>query len=71
MLSSEAVTALTGYILKITIFDLITAHTPISAQSRNSVVFRLQPVSFFFTSFLKAYVMGTHLNCIDLSMQFK
>ena len=21
--------------------------------------------------FLKAYVVGTHLNCIDLSMQFK
>ena len=33
-----------------TIFDLITTHTPISAQSRNSVVFRLQPVYFFFTS---------------------
>ena len=33
-----------------TVFDLITAHTPISAQSRNSVVFRLQPVYFFFTS---------------------
>ena len=32
------------------VFDLITAHTPISAQSRNSVVFRLQPVYFFFTS---------------------
>ena len=34
----------------VTVFDLITAHTPISAQSRNSVVFRLQPVFFFFTS---------------------
>ena len=40
---------------KNTVFDLITAHTPISAQSRNSI----------------AYVVGTHLNCIDLSMQFK
>ena len=30
-----------------TVFDLITTHTPISAQSRNSVVFRLQPVYFF------------------------
>ena len=37
-------------ILLYTVFDLITAHTPISAQSRNSVVFRLQPVYFFFTS---------------------
>ena len=34
----------------ITVFDLITVHTPISAQSRNSVVFRLQPMYFFFTS---------------------
>ena len=29
-----------------TVFDLITAHTHISAQSSNSVVFRLQPVYF-------------------------
>ena len=55
----------------ITVFDLITAHTPISAQSRNSVVFRLQPVYFFLYFFTKAYVVGTLLNCIDKSMQFK
>ena len=55
----------------ITVFDLITAHTPISAQSRNSVDFRLQPVYFFLYFFTKAYVVGTHLNCIDKSMQFK
>ena len=30
-----------------TVFDLITAHIPISAQSSNSIVFRLQPVYFF------------------------
>ena len=34
----------------LTAFNLITAHTPISAQSRNSIIFRLQPVYFFFTS---------------------
>ena len=45
--------------------------TPISAQSSNSIGFRLQPVSFLSTLFIKAYVVGTHLNCIDLSMQFK
>ena len=45
-----------------TVFDLITAHTLISAQSRNSVVFRLQPVYFFLYFFTKAYVVGTHLN---------
>ena len=33
-----------------TVFDLISAHTPISAQSSNSVVFRLQPVYFLSTS---------------------
>ena len=54
-----------------TVFDLITAHTPISTQSRNSVGFRLQPVYFFLYVFIKAYVVGTHLNCIDLSIQFK
>ena len=33
-----------------TVFDLITARTPISAQSSNSMVFRLQPVYFLSTS---------------------
>ena len=45
-----------------TVLDLISAHTPISAQSSNSAVLKLQPVCFF----VKAYVVGTHLNCIDL-----
>ena len=44
------VIGLTYYIVTCTVFNLITAHIPISAQSRNSVVFRLQPVYFFFTS---------------------
>ena len=26
---------------------------------------------FFLIFFIKAYAVGTHLNCIDLSMQFK
>ena len=55
----------------VTVFDLITAHTPISAQSSDFVVLRLQAVYFFVYFFIKAYVVGTHLNCIDLSMQFK
>ena len=54
-----------------TVFDLITAHTPISAQSSNSVDFRLQPVYFFVYFFIKAYVVGTHLNCIDLKIRKK
>ena len=33
-----------------TVFNLITAHTPTSAQSSSSVVFRLQPVYFSSTS---------------------
>ena len=49
-----------------TVFDLITAHTPISAQSSN-----ITASIFFLYFFTKAYVVGTHLNCIDLSMQFK
>ena len=39
-------------------------------ESSNSVVFRLQP-GYFLSTIFKAYVVGTHLNCIDLSMQFK
>ena len=46
-----------------TVFALIAAHTPISAQSSNAVHF------VYFS--MKAYVMDTPLNCIDLLMQFK
>ena len=56
---------------KDTVFDLITARTPISAQSSNSIIFRLQPVYFMSISYkgiccgysfdIKAYVVGTHL----------
>ena len=53
-----------------TVFELITAQTPISTQSSNSVIFRLQPVYIVVYFLIKAYVVGTHLNCIDLSMQF-
>ena len=42
---------------KHTVFDLITAHIPISAQLSNSVVLRLQPVYFFVYFFIKAYVV--------------
>ena len=74
------------------IFDLITAHTPISALSSNSIVFRLPPVYGLSTSLQRhmlwvpvwiasacqvdaiqmsthnvSYVVGTYLNCIDLS----
>ena len=33
--------------IRITVFDLITTHAPISAKSSNFVVFRLQPVYFY------------------------
>ena len=39
----------------LTVFDLITAHTPISAQSSNSLVFRLQLLYFLSTSLLGIY----------------
>ena len=54
-----------------TVFDIITAHTPISAQSSNSVLFQITASVFSLYLFIKAYVVGTHLDCIDLSMQFK
>ena len=31
----------------------------------------LQTPALVLYFFIKAYVVGTHLNCIDLSMQFK
>ena len=52
-------------------FDLITAHTPISEQSSCYMVFRLQSVYFFIHFFIKAYVVGTYLNCLNKLRQFK
>ena len=41
-------------------FDLITTHIPISAQSSNSIVFRLYTSSVLFVYFfIKAYAVGT------------
>ena len=40
----------------ITVFDLITAHTPIRAQSSNSIVFSLQPV-YFLSNSLKRHML--------------
>ena len=54
----------------LTVFDLITAHTPISPQSSNSVD-QIRGSVLFVYFFIMAYVVGTHLNCINLSMQFK
>ena len=52
------------------IFDLITTHTPISTvkQFRN---LQITASVLFVYFFIKAYAVDTHLNCIDLSMQFK
>ena len=58
---------------KHTIIDLlvITAHAPLSAQSSNLVVFRLQLMYLYLLRFKKSYVVGIHLNCLDKSRQFK
>ena len=48
-----------------TVFDLITAHAPISTQSSNLVVIRLITTNVLL--FTKTYVVGTHLNCLDMS----
>ena len=37
---------------------------PVSAQSRNFVILRLQPMFFYLYFFIKAYVVSTRLNCI-------
>ena len=49
-----------------TVFDLITAQTPISTQSSNSVQFQITTCVHFVYFFIKAYVVATNLNCIDL-----
>ena len=48
------------------VFDLISAHTPISTVKQFQFTARVLFVYFF----TKTYVVGTYLNCIDLSMQF-
>ena len=58
-----------GYVNISTVFDLITTHTHISAQSSNFLVIRLQAVTIYF--FMKAYAVGTHLICLDKSRLFK
>ena len=47
-----------------TIFDLITTQSPIGTQTSNFLVFRLQPFTFLCFS-IKAYVVGTDLNCLS------
>ena len=39
--------------------------------SNNAYAMFLYVFFFFLIFFIKAYVVGTHLNCIDKSMQFK
>ena len=55
------------------VFDVITAHAPVSTQSSNSVVHCIQITAIvnFVYYFIKAFVVRTHLNCIDLSMRLK
>ena len=53
-----------------TVFDLITTHTPISTVKKFHNLQITASVLFLYF-FIKEYVVGTHLNCIDLSMQFK
>ena len=46
------------------VFDLITAHAPISAQSS-----LCSQCTFICFVIKKTYVVGTHLNCLDKSVQ--
>ena len=43
----------------------------LKARSANDLFNGVYAMFFFFSDFIKAYVVGTHLNCIDKSMQFK
>ena len=52
------------------VFDLITAHTPISALSSNFMASDCSLWNIIYC-FIIAYVVCTHLNCLDKSRQFK
>ena len=56
--------------IKLSVFYLITAHTPIRTYSSNFVILRLQPM-YLYLLFIKAYIVDTHLNGLDKSRQFK
>ena len=57
--------------VKYTVFNLITAHTPLSTLSSNSLVFKLQPVYFYLLVFKSIYIVGIQMNRLDKSRQFK
>ena len=42
-----------------------------SAKDLSNDAYAMFFVCFLHIAFIKAYVVGTHLNCIDKSMQFK
>ena len=54
-----------------TVFDLITAHTLISAQSSSFVVFKLQPVYFFYLFLYKSKCCWYSFELQDKSRSFK
>ena len=58
------------YSILYTVFDPITAHAPISAQSNKNLKDYNQ-CTFIYFFMKKTYVVGTHLNCLDKSRQFK
>ena len=54
-----------------TVLDLITADTSYKRTVKQFRCLQITASVFSRYFFIKAYVVGTHLNCIDLSMQFK
>ena len=47
-------------------------YVPIPIKDDQKRTYLMMIMRFFFLIFfIKAYVVGTHLNCIDKSMQFK
>ena len=42
-----------------------------SAKDSSNDAYAISLCFLFLISFIKAYVVGTHLNCVDKSMQFK
>ena len=49
------------------VIKYVSTYTKGTLKNRSAIFFFF----FFLIFFMKAYVVGTHLNCIDKSMQFK
>ena len=59
-------------VISFTVFDVTwLSHIPYKHTAKPFHSFQITASVLFVYFFIKAYVVSTHLSCIDLSMQFK